>query len=83
MATIERRWVKPMEALYNTMLWTSLQDFFSDSQQTETVNDNKGFLRSVEGSEKPVIAAVHGTVLGGGFELALSAHYRIAHEKAQ
>ena len=27
----------------------------------------------------PVVAAVHGTVLGGGLELALSAHYRIAH----
>lgn len=28
---------------------------------------------------KPVIAALHGTVLGGGLELALSAHYRVAH----
>ncbi|KQT70016.1 MULTISPECIES: 3-hydroxyacyl-CoA dehydrogenase NAD-binding domain-containing protein [unclassified Aureimonas] len=32
----------------------------------------------IEGAEKPVIAALHGTVLGGGFELALSAHARIA-----
>ena len=32
----------------------------------------------VEATSKPVVAAVHGTVLGGGFELALAAHYRIA-----
>ena len=32
----------------------------------------------IEVSGKPVVAALHGTVLGGGLELALSAHYRIA-----
>ena len=35
-------------------------------------------LNAIERSAKPVIAALHGTVLGGGFELALSCHYRIA-----
>lgn len=29
--------------------------------------------------EKPVVAAMHGTVLGGGFEVALGCHYRIAN----
>ncbi|MGE4612398.1 MAG: 3-hydroxyacyl-CoA dehydrogenase NAD-binding domain-containing protein [Paracoccaceae bacterium] len=32
----------------------------------------------IEGCSKPVIAALHGTVLGGGFEVALGSHFRIA-----
>ena len=35
-------------------------------------------LNAIEASTKPVVAAIHGTALGGGFETALAAHYRCA-----
>ncbi len=35
-------------------------------------------LDTIEASAKPVVAALHGTALGGGFETALAAHYRCA-----
>ena len=38
--------------------------------------------RRIEACTKPVIAALHGTALGGGFEIALAAHYRIANAQA-
>ena len=34
--------------------------------------------RAIEGCDKPVVAVLHGAALGGGLEVALSAHYRLA-----
>jgi 3-hydroxyacyl-CoA dehydrogenase len=37
----------------------------------------------MENSPKPVVAAIHGTALGGGLEVALCAHYRVAVPSAR
>jgi 3-hydroxyacyl-CoA dehydrogenase len=38
---------------------------------------------AMEGAPIPVVAAVHGTALGGGLEVALCAHYRVSDPKAK
>ena len=40
-------------------------------------------LSAIENSSKPVIAAIHGTALGGGFEVSLACHYRCAIASAK
>jgi len=40
-------------------------------------------LTVAENSPKPVVAAIHGSCLGGGMELALACHYRVATSDAQ
>jgi len=37
----------------------------------------------IEASSKPIVAAIHGTALGGGCEVALACHYRVAVASAK
>ncbi len=48
----------------------------------ENVESIKATLRQLETSGKPVVAAINGAALGGGLEIALAAHHRIAVDGA-
>jgi len=40
-------------------------------------------LLKIEDSRKPVVMAIHGTAFGGGLEVAMAGHYRVASSGAQ
>ncbi|MBK8860840.1 MAG: enoyl-CoA hydratase/isomerase family protein [Sphingomonadales bacterium] len=45
--------------------------------------DFASVLKQMETSTKPIVAAIHGTALGGGLETAMCCHYRIAVPSAK
>ena len=53
---------------------------FGGASRGPSLFDVQGMM---ENAPKPVIAAIHGTALGGGLEVALVAHYRIAGPSAR
>jgi len=53
---------------------------FGKPPQSPGLND---VIAEIENCGKPVIAAIHGTALGGGLEVALACHYRVATKDAK
>ena len=51
-------------------------------QSLERSGGMHALLRRIEDCPKPVVAAIHGVALGGGNEVAMSCHYRIAAREA-
>ncbi len=52
------------------------------SEETAYVNDMKSDMRRLETIGRPVVAAINGAALGGGLEVALIAHQRVAADNA-
>jgi len=53
------------------------------AEETAHINAVKALLRRLERLGKPVVAAMNGTALGGGLEVALACHHRIAASDAK
>jgi enoyl-CoA hydratase len=56
---------------------------FSRAQGEQLARNGQAAFKEVENCPKPVIAAVNGFALGGGCELAMACHLRIASDKAR
>ena len=56
---------------------------FNEEQGRKMSADGHAVMNTIEQSSKPVIAAVNGFALGGGCELAMACHLRIASENAK
>jgi 3-hydroxyacyl-CoA dehydrogenase/enoyl-CoA hydratase/carnithine racemase len=62
---------------------TEIQQFKDRNAILPFVMENNRFINSIEQGPKPVIAALNGNCLGGGLEIAMSCHYRIAAQGIQ
>ncbi|MBS3907881.1 MAG: enoyl-CoA hydratase/isomerase family protein, partial [Syntrophaceae bacterium] len=62
---------------------TEIQQVKDKNSIFPLVMENNRFLSSIEQAPKPVIAALNGNCLGGGLEIAMSCHYRIAAQGIQ
>jgi len=60
-----------------------IQQIASSEGGYELATKGQGVFQAIEDMRKPVIAAINGACLGGGMELAMACHIRIASEKAK
>ena len=58
-------------------------DIKTFTMSREEAPDVRGLVAGLEGSSKPVVAAMHGSALGGGLEAALACRYRVASPGAR
>ncbi|MGK0173511.1 MAG: 3-hydroxyacyl-CoA dehydrogenase, partial [Gammaproteobacteria bacterium] len=75
--------IAAMDAVHAVVLVCSGRTFIAGADITEfgkpfEAPDLLACLDPIEASQKPVVAAIHGTALGGGLEVALSCHYRVS-----
>ena len=89
--TVERL-EKERENITGVVLTSAKKTFFAGGDLKELVSVKKGeeekffkkgltiksWLRRLEQLGKPVVAAINGTALGGGYEICLACHHRIA-----
>ncbi len=62
---------------------TEIQQVKDRNSIFSLVMQNNQLLNSIEQAPKPVIAALNGNCLGGGLEIAMACHYRIAAQGIQ
>ena len=76
------------DAVQAIVLMCAGKTFVAGADITEFGKPPAGMLfqkvqQLIEDAKKPIIAAIHGTALGGGLELALVCHYRVAVPSAK